>query len=99
MGIGGGIFLIALGAILAFAVRVEVDIVDLRVAGWILMLAGGTVLVLTLWFWQSRRRRGSNKEKEKLNNVSLLEETRIAHSHAVVDPEPPGTRVATPPEP
>jgi hypothetical protein len=95
MGIGGGIFLIAVGAILAFAIRIEVSMVDLRTTGWVLMFAGGAVLVLTLWFWQTRRRR----EAPKVPEISVLEETRIAHSHAILNPEPPGSTLRPPPEP
>jgi hypothetical protein len=95
MGIGGGIFLIAVGAILALAVKVEVEVIDLQTTGWVLMLAGGLVLTLTLWFWQTRRRRKSPTIPE----VSVLEETRIAHSHAVLDMEPPESTLRPPPEP
>ncbi len=56
MGIGGSIFLIALGAILAFAVEADLGFLDLNIVGWVLMLAGLVGLVLTMWFWQSRRR-------------------------------------------
>lgn len=56
MGIGGSIFLIALGAILAFAVNASVGFLDLNVVGWVLMLAGLVGLILTMWFWQGRRR-------------------------------------------
>ncbi|HLL64359.1 MAG TPA: DUF6458 family protein [Micromonosporaceae bacterium] len=58
MGIGGSIFLIALGAIIAFGVRDQtVGPFDLNVIGWVLMLAGLVGLALTTWFWQSRRTR------------------------------------------
>ena len=56
MGIGGSIFLIALGAILAFAVEAELGFLNLNTVGWVLMVAGAFGLILTLWFWQSRRR-------------------------------------------
>jgi len=95
MGIGGGIFLIAMGAILAFAVNVDVSVVDLRTTGWVLMLAGVAVLVMTVWFWRTRRDRANPSVPE----VSVLEETRMAHSHAVVDPEPPGSTLRPPPAP
>ncbi len=55
MGIGGSIFLIALGAILAFAVNASVGFLDLQVVGWVLMLAGLVGLIITMWFWRSRR--------------------------------------------
>lgn len=56
MGIGGSIFLIAVGAILAFAVNVHVGWLDLNVVGYVLMVAGLVGLLLTMWFWNSRRR-------------------------------------------
>ena len=55
MGIGGSIFLIALGAILAFAVDASIGFLDLYIVGWVLMLAGLVGLILTMWFWRSRR--------------------------------------------
>jgi Domain of unknown function (DUF6458) len=56
VGIGGSIFLIALGAILAFAVNANLGFLDVNVVGWVLMIAGAVGLILTTWFWQSRRR-------------------------------------------
>ncbi|WP_433530767.1 DUF6458 family protein [Micromonospora sp. CA-263727] len=56
MGIGGSIFLIALGAIFAFAVEAELGWLNLSVVGWVLMLAGVAGLLVTLYFWNSRRR-------------------------------------------
>lgn len=56
MGIGGSIFLIAVGAILAFAVKASLGFVSIQVVGWVLMAAGVVGLILTLWFWNSRRR-------------------------------------------
>lgn len=46
MGIGLGILLIVGGAILAFAVDVNVQGVDLEMVGFILMVAGGLALIL-----------------------------------------------------
>ena len=56
MGIGGSIFLVALGAILAFAVQEDIGFLDLAIVGWVLMVAGVVGLILTMWFWNSRRR-------------------------------------------
>jgi len=56
VGIGGSIFLIAVGAILAFAVHVSVGWLSLNVVGFVLMIAGRVGLLLTLWFWSNRRR-------------------------------------------
>jgi Domain of unknown function (DUF6458) len=60
MGIGASLFLIAAGAILAFAVTVEVSGVDLSIVGWILMIVGGLGLILSLVFW---RRIGSHRRE------------------------------------
>ena len=53
MGLGASIFLIALGAILAFAVTYELAGVDIQVVGWILMIVGILGLVLSMVFWSS----------------------------------------------
>jgi hypothetical protein len=55
MGIGAGILLIVVGAILTFAVDWTVAGLDLNVVGWILMLAGVAGLVLFFYFWNRRR--------------------------------------------
>ena len=55
MGIGVGIFLIAVGAIMTFALDVSVAGIDLDIVGWILMLAGVAGLVLFFYFWNRRR--------------------------------------------
>ncbi|MEV6527488.1 DUF6458 family protein [Longispora sp. NPDC051575] len=55
MGIGAGIFLIAVGAILAFAVDWQVSGIDIRLVGWILMAAGAAGLIFFFAFWNRRR--------------------------------------------
>jgi hypothetical protein len=53
VGIGVSIFLIALGAILAFAVSAEVQGLDVQTVGWILLAVGVVGLVLSMIFWSS----------------------------------------------
>ena len=48
MGIGAGILLLVVGAILAFAVRDSWDVVDLTMVGYILMGAGVLGIVIGL---------------------------------------------------
>jgi hypothetical protein len=58
--IGTSIFLIALGAILAFAVTATVAGLDIHTAGIILMIAGAIGLLVSLLMervWADRRRR------------------------------------------
>ncbi len=47
--------MIVVGAILTFAVHATVAGLDLKVVGWILMLAGVAGLILFLYFWHRRR--------------------------------------------
>jgi hypothetical protein len=53
MGIGVSLFLIAAGAILAFAVDATVSGLDLVAVGWILMGVGAIGLILSIVFWSS----------------------------------------------
>jgi hypothetical protein len=54
MGLGAGIFLIALGAILAFAINVDTGgAINLHTVGWILMVVGILGTLLSVVFWSS----------------------------------------------
>ena len=53
MGISLSILLIAVGAILAWAVNAEVSGIDLQVAGIILVVVGAIGFVASLVFWSS----------------------------------------------
>ena len=53
MGIGVSIFLIALGAVLAFAVHVTTSGVDIQTIGVILMIVGAIGALFSLMFWSS----------------------------------------------
>ncbi len=61
MGIGASIFLIAVGAVLAFALEFDISGVDVSVVGWILMVVGGLGLVVTLVIWAPRRGGGAGR--------------------------------------
>jgi Domain of unknown function (DUF6458) len=59
MGIGTSIFLIAVGAILKYAVTANVSGIDLDVVGVILMVVGAIGLLISLFWmtvWADRRR-------------------------------------------
>jgi hypothetical protein len=53
MGLGVGIFLVAVGAILAFAVHATSSAVNIHTVGWILMVVGAVGVLLSLIFWSS----------------------------------------------
>jgi hypothetical protein len=75
MGIGASIFLIAVGAILAFAVNAQVAGIDINVIGWILMGAGVLGLLMTLLVFAPRRRR-------------VVRETGVPYGAVVADGTP-----------
>lgn len=53
MGIGVSIFLVAVGAILAFAVEVEAEGINLNTVGVILMIVGAVGILISMMFWSS----------------------------------------------
>lgn len=53
MGIGVSLLLVAVGAILAFAVNATVNGLDLVTVGWILMIVGAVGALLSTIFWSS----------------------------------------------
>jgi Domain of unknown function (DUF6458) len=53
MGIGVSLILIAVGAILTWAVNATVSGLDINTVGVILMVVGAAGLVLSLMFWSS----------------------------------------------
>jgi hypothetical protein len=77
MGIGASIFLIAVGAILAFAVNFVIAGINIHVIGYILMLVGLLGLILTMVIWGPRRRASS---------AAVVQERRYVEE----PPPPPG---------
>ena len=63
MGIGVSIFMLALGAILAFAVEFETTGIDIDTVGVILMVVGAIGLLLSLLFWSSFSLYGRREER------------------------------------
>ena len=52
MGIGASVFLMAVGAVLTFALEANLEGIDLDTVGIILMIAGAIGLLLSLVFWR-----------------------------------------------
>jgi hypothetical protein len=85
MGIGVGIFLIALGAILTFAVDRTVAGVDLHTIGKVLMVAGVVGQILFFVFWNRRRTPQA---------TAILRQPQVAtppHTSGDATPLPPAT--------
>ena len=53
MGFGVSIFLVAAGAILAFAVNTDLQGVNIHTIGWILLIVGLVGFVLSMIFWST----------------------------------------------
>ena len=62
MGIGVSLILIAVGAILTWAVDATANGVDLDVVGVILMIVGAVGIVLSMIFWSSWGGFGGHRE-------------------------------------
>jgi Na+/proline symporter len=63
VGIGTSIFLIALGAILTFAVEVDISGLELSSVGVILMIAGALGLIISIFLMSQASRRGVATER------------------------------------
>ncbi|HUS60713.1 MAG TPA: DUF6458 family protein [Acidimicrobiales bacterium] len=66
MGIGVSIFLVAIGAILTFAVEATVSGIDINTIGIILMVVGGIGLLFSLMALSSVSRRGDAVVEERV---------------------------------
>ena len=81
MGYGLGVFLLALGLILALAVTDAISGVDLTMIGWILALAG--VLVIALTAVQANRSRRSDRGHPHADGTETVSERRADEPPAV----------------
>jgi len=65
MGIGSSLFLIAIGAILAFAVDANVSGLEISTVGIILMIVGVIGLLISFFFWGEWRSRNRTAVVER----------------------------------
>ena len=79
MSLGLGIVLFAIGAILAFALNLTVDWIDLQMVGYILMGAGAIVIILGI-ILLARRRRSVSTSQTSVDPASGDRITRSEHS-------------------
>ncbi len=70
MGIGVAVFLIAIGAILTFAVHATVSGISIQTVGVILMIAGALGLIVTLTIFAPRRRTSVVEERAVADPVA-----------------------------
>jgi Domain of unknown function (DUF6458) len=64
MGISVSLILIALGAVLAFAVDTQVSGVDIQTVGWIVLVVGAVGLLISMMFWSSWGGFGGTRRRE-----------------------------------
>jgi hypothetical protein len=76
MGISLSILLVAVGAVLTWAVSVEVSGVDLTAVGVILMIVGIIGLLLSLVFWSSWGGFGARDAAAGGQNTTIVERDR-----------------------
>jgi Domain of unknown function (DUF6458) len=101
MGIGGGIALLTIGAIFAFAFGAQVWWLDFVVVGWILMTAGAVTLILSLAIWNSKRAPRATIIREPMIREPLVikEQTPppTAQPPPAAQPPPPNALPPAPP--
>ena len=85
MGIGIGIFLMVLGAILAFAVETHVPGINVNTLGVILMVTGFVVVLYSLLFWSSLTPWGRRRVAARRRMVGLEEPVEIVEERPLDD--------------
>jgi hypothetical protein len=97
-----GLTLVAIGAILAFAVKAHPSFLDLQVAGWVIIAVGLAGLLVPQRGYGWLRRRVVVRRSSGGRPVTRVEETR-APGYVMLDPvgtaEPAETIVEPAPEP
>lgn len=86
MGIGVAVFLIAVGAVLTFAVHATASGFNIHTVGIILMIAGALGLVVTLTIFAPRRRATVVQERtvgDPLASPTTVTEQRVTESREV----------------
>lgn len=76
MGIGSGLTLIALGAILAFAVNGHPSFLNIQVVGWVIMLTGVAGMLVPSAGYAAVRRRVVRRRGGPGGTVTEVEERR-----------------------
>jgi hypothetical protein len=82
MSIGLGIFLFVVGAVLAFALNLTVDWIDLQLVGYICMVAGVVIAIIGIALLLRRRRSVSTER----TGVDSATGTRVTERANEVDP-------------
>ncbi|NVI90215.1 DUF6458 family protein [Actinomadura sp. BRA 177] len=88
MGIGVSLAFIAVGAILAFALRVDLSGIDIHLVGWILILVGLASMAFTYKYTRPRRQAGRVVGADPAYGDEPG--TVVREEHIIEDPAPIG---------
>jgi len=80
MGYGFGIFLAALGLILIYALEVDIPGIGQEALGWILVVAGLIIVVLTAVQMNARRSSWSGAHPPQSDGSQSVQERRTEHN-------------------
>lgn len=80
MSLGAGIALLVIGAILAFAVNVQLDWLNLSVIGYILMIAGAVGIIIGIVLL-TRRARSSTTSRTAIDPATGERISRTTSDH------------------
>jgi hypothetical protein len=83
MGIGTSIFLIAVGAIMDFAVNVQTNGFNIHTVGVILMIVGVMGLLVSLLFWNSWGGFGARRQTTVVDGDSPTSRRVVRHEEIV----------------
>ena len=85
MGFGVSIFLLAVGAILAFAVDVQASGIDINTVGVILMLVGAIGLLASMFFWDRMGFGGGYSRRDVVVRDEVPAGRRVVRERRVVE--------------
>jgi hypothetical protein len=80
MGFGASLSFIAIGAILAFALKVDLSGVNIQMVGWILILVGIASMIFTFTYTRPRRRAAAAEIADE-EPVYIVHPEETAHTH------------------
>ena len=82
MELGTSLFLIAVGAILTFAVNADISGIEISTVGIILMIVGAIGLLVSLLYWgPARRRRAVVEDRPVTTRRSAYSRPAVPASH------------------
>ncbi len=84
MGIGASIFLLAVGAILAFAVDFQASGLDINAVGVILMIVGAIGLAASFLFWDRMGFGGTTAYRRTAVSRDVVDEPLVSTRRGVV---------------